>query len=454
MNDIKKKSMMLSVIVLLMGLMIVGGTYAFLYVSANITNTNYVGVSTCFLVDYNIDNGDNTESITGTLFPSLGPTDGLNGRVGLKINDECSVNGTGTLKIHLNNGTSASLIQKATSHCEDKKTGDILTEYTTESTCTSSGGKWRDYPNTYCEDNDTLQVLKDYTTSASCTANNGTWVTNGSPLKYAIYNSTNINASPAKVGHITSSTGDITIYDDIILTQDQRYFYIYIWLDGYLTDNSHADLTFDGYIKANAIQSDDLLPSIYKQVEYIENTGTQYIDTGYYLLSNNIDIQTKIYTQNMPTSEQDIISNQDGSSGRFVLGLYNYTVFGYSRDATTSDTNVTSTTYSGEATFEIDMNYNSSSHIKTLTVNGNTTTKTQTATIANSNQTLKLFKAGNSNSLYFIGKMYYFKLYVDNNLIWDLIPCYRVSDNVRGLYDIVNNKFYTNAGTGTFGIPS
>lgn len=32
----------------------------------------------------------------------------------------------------------------------------------------------------------------------------------------------------------------------------------------------------------------------------------------------------------------------------------------------------------------------------------------------------------------------------------NFIPCYRRSDNVIGLYDLVENKFYTNAGTGNF----
>ena len=32
----------------------------------------------------------------------------------------------------------------------------------------------------------------------------------------------------------------------------------------------------------------------------------------------------------------------------------------------------------------------------------------------------------------------------------ELIPCYRKSDNVIGLYDMVGGTFYINNGTGTF----
>ena len=49
-----------------------------------------------------------------------------------------------------------------------------------------------------------------------------------------------------------------------------------------------------------------------------------------------------------------------------------------------------------------------------------------------------------------IGKIYYFKIYVNNVLVRNFVPAKRKSDNVLGLYDLVNNAFYTNAGTGTF----
>jgi hypothetical protein len=47
-------------------------------------------------------------------------------------------------------------------------------------------------------------------------------------------------------------------------------------------------------------------------------------------------------------------------------------------------------------------------------------------------------------------KIYNVKIYTSGNLVRDFIPCYRKSDDVIGLYDLVNDAFYTNAGTGTF----
>ena len=48
-------------------------------------------------------------------------------------------------------------------------------------------------------------------------------------------------------------------------------------------------------------------------------------------------------------------------------------------------------------------------------------------------------------------RVYYFKYYdKDGNLICDLVPCYRKSDGVIGMYDKARNLFLTNVGTGSF----
>lgn len=50
------------------------------------------------------------------------------------------------------------------------------------------------------------------------------------------------------------------------------------------------------------------------------------------------------------------------------------------------------------------------------------------------------------------GNIWYFRARrnTDQTILGDFIPCYRKSDNKPGMYDIVNNVFYTNAGTGEF----
>ena len=69
-----------------------------------------------------------------------------------------------------------------------------------------------------------------------------------------------------------------------------------------------------------------------------------------------------------------------------------------------------------------------------------------------------------SNNLFLLGQNYkgnyrgnglkqisYFKYWDNNdNLLRDMVPCYRKSDNVIGMYDKVSKILFTNAGTGTF----
>ena len=47
-------------------------------------------------------------------------------------------------------------------------------------------------------------------------------------------------------------------------------------------------------------------------------------------------------------------------------------------------------------------------------------------------------------------KVYRLKLYEEDELVREYVPCYRESDNEIGLYELLNNVFYTNNGTGTF----
>jgi hypothetical protein len=57
---------------------------------------------------------------------------------------------------------------------------------------------------------------------------------------------------------------------------------------------------------------------------------------------------------------------------------------------------------------------------------------------------------GNLTLEVFNGKIYCCKFYKDYKIIRDFVPCYRTTDRVAGMYDLVSGVFYTNAGTGEF----
>ena len=67
----------------------------------------------------------------------------------------------------------------------------------------------------------------------------------------------------------------------------------------------------------------------------------------------------------------------------------------------------------------------------------------------NVDSNLLLLERANHNS-HFEGKLYSCNIYDNTIIIRNLVPCYRKADSVAGLYDLVNNTFYTNQGTGEF----
>lgn len=103
----KNKYLMLAIAVICFGLLLVGGTYAFVTFTATVTNSKIDATSTCFIIDY--DTGD---AITGTLFQSSTAQGGLTGTVKLNINEECSVAANGTITLNVGTETSSVLLSE------------------------------------------------------------------------------------------------------------------------------------------------------------------------------------------------------------------------------------------------------------------------------------------------------------------------------------------------------
>ena len=229
---LENKKIFWVIVVVVMAFLVVGGTYAYLTATVGVNNGNYNYAVECFMIDYDITNdgvmnsgSDETTNIEGTLFQSMAPVGGLTGKVSLKLKDECTVTGIGTLYIHVGNEVSPGLVKTVSSHCEDNKV---------------------------------LQTQKDYTSESACTSVFGNrWVSDGSALKYAVYASGDLT-EPLSVGYInTDSIGtDLEIYTGFDVDHTQLSFDVYIWLDGYLADNSYISLPFSGYIHALVMQQE------------------------------------------------------------------------------------------------------------------------------------------------------------------------------------------------------
>lgn len=189
-----------------------------------------------------------------------------------------------------------------------------------------------------------------------------------------------------------------------------------------------------------------VLPSAYQRVEYIESTGTQYIDSGvvgsnsitsksvfeYVELTSNGYILACAYT----TSNRCFQCSTSGT-GYFRLGYGSYL-------EASEELAITDIKYTIETKIE-NNNYN-------MYINNSLVISLSANQSYSSYQTLYILSgniAGTSTSNAKV-KLYSCKIWDNGSLVRNFIPCYRKSDNVIGLYDLVNGVFYTNAGSGTF----
>lgn len=186
------------------------------------------------------------------------------------------------------------------------------------------------------------------------------------------------------------------------------------------------------------------LPSGYTQLEYIESTGTQYIDTGYKPNSN-----TRVV---MDADLLDFSSNTYGNSFFGVRSSNNTNAFLLICGITASATwTVLYGSSSGSATMTalgrhyIDFDKN------VCKIDGTSVSINSGAFV--SDYPCLLFtdnKYGTANTVNNSRlKLYSCKIYDNGTIIRDYIPC-ATADGQVGLYDAVNGVFYGNAGTGNF----
>ena len=193
-------------------------------------------------------------------------------------------------------------------------------------------------------------------------------------------------------------------------------------------------------------------PSDYKEVAYLESTGEQWIDMQYPVTSGNIELRTKLFVPSVPDAEMDIFGFYRSSYGGAAIGFIDNQAFIYSRNKSANDGRASfPAVYTGnDYTFEINALWDYENRTKYLTINGERYASKYNGDVSqNPNVNPKLF-ACNTSADNLIGKMYYFQLYDNGVLVRDFVPCYRKSDKKPGMYDLVSDTFFTNAGTGEF----
>ena len=192
------------------------------------------------------------------------------------------------------------------------------------------------------------------------------------------------------------------------------------------------------------------LPAGYTELEYISSTssGGQYIDLNillYDVLNKQYDIAIKFKAKGSGqdnTTQSTIFGCQDNTGspwpGTFirinsgnVQGRY---IGGSGKDNTLGQVgNIIELTEKTSPNKNV-YSYNNSGRTHTW--------GTSLFCIFNSQDKTNRIR-------YIEADLYYFKLFVEGTLVRDLIPC-KNSNNVVGMYDVVNNVFYTSPNGNAF----
>ena len=193
------------------------------------------------------------------------------------------------------------------------------------------------------------------------------------------------------------------------------------------------------------------VPSGYTALEYIQSSGAQWIDTG---IKGNLN--TKAQIKFVPTQ---------------VASSTWYAVFGARTSASSNAFNLWSPRSDGK----MGVNFSSLGVVATpvtpavnteyvvelskdgLIINDSRINFSSTPASFTTPTNILVFNinggsastSGTGNRV-FVGKVYYFRLYSSGEIVLNLLPAKRNSDNKIGMYDTVSGTFFENAGTGVF----
>lgn len=186
----------------------------------------------------------------------------------------------------------------------------------------------------------------------------------------------------------------------------------------------------------------------YCETEYLESSGTQYIDTGWSPSSNDLRVKFKAKSIGSPNQTAICGAEKTGTTPRWVFILYGQNANATKTFPLTGDWNNNSNgfTFTSGSVLEIDWTANSTSTTITDKVSNTTYTQVMGSTInyPNNDVTLKLFQ--NSNSQRSSIQLYYYQIWDNGTLVRDFIPVLDW-DMKPAMYDRATGQLFYNMGT-------
>lgn len=184
------------------------------------------------------------------------------------------------------------------------------------------------------------------------------------------------------------------------------------------------------------------VPFEYLVLDYIETTGSQYINTRFKHNQNTrvvIDAETTIGHQNHSWLYEGRVSSSVSSKGVFLLSGKTWNA-----DYDNSGNRVSFPNVSSIGRVKIDYNKN------VLTINGVTHTFEPAEFQSTVDMCLMACNTNGEIAGFITGRLYTCQIYDNDKLVRDYVPVKHKTSGVIGLYDRANSVFYANAGDGEF----
>lgn len=198
------------------------------------------------------------------------------------------------------------------------------------------------------------------------------------------------------------------------------------------------------------------LPAGYQEVEWIECSGTQYIQTDVAIGEpTSLYCESEFECLNMVTGvDYPIVWCQGANGPRDHSASYKFpNVYNGKTElqgfGIVGADNKPFTVINNQRVL-MTFDYKPGSQV--ITCNGKSVTRNYAGPTSANNKPLRVLKSTkvSGTDAFFSGRLYRFKLELNGEKALDAVPCFRKSDGTVGVYELVSNKFLPNAGTGTF----
>ena len=190
------------------------------------------------------------------------------------------------------------------------------------------------------------------------------------------------------------------------------------------------------------------IPSAYQQVEWIGSSGTQYINSLYGIGEDYSLTKLEYTAEILDTNGWKVSGIGNSPIASCYVGRQSQRVV-YGRNSIDTPTSIP---YNNEKrTFIVDYKNGVTALYDNDTEIGSVTFTPPTPVLMTT--TIYLFGYNDqrgAKAVLHSAKYYSYKIYNDDVLERNFIPCYRKSDHEIGMYDTVTQTFYTNSGSGTF----